>query len=144
MKRLEQYIALNIDRAISLGDMAATVGLSKMDFAAQFRALTGFRPREYLLFKRIERAKAVMTETGMPPCRGGVRRRLQCAGPFFNGVQALHRENAGAMAAGVPPRNLGEASAWRPGSARWAAMRSRHKPCTFERPIHLRKKRSNR
>jgi AraC-like DNA-binding protein len=66
MKRLEQYIALNIDRAISLGDMAATVGLSKMHFAAQFRALTGFRPREYLLFKRIERAKAVMTETGMP------------------------------------------------------------------------------
>ena len=64
MKRLEQYISLNIDRRISLDDMAAAVGLSKMHFAAQFRAMTGFRPREYLLFKRIERAKAVMMTTG--------------------------------------------------------------------------------
>jgi AraC family transcriptional regulator len=66
MKRLEQYLALNIDRRIGLDDMAATVGLSKMHFAAQFRATTGFRPREYLLFKRIERAKVVMSTTRMP------------------------------------------------------------------------------
>ena len=37
-----------------------------MHFAAQFRAATGFRPHEYLLFKRIERAKAVMAATEMP------------------------------------------------------------------------------
>jgi len=37
-----------------------------MHFAAQFRATTGFRPREYLLFKRIERAKVVMSTTRMP------------------------------------------------------------------------------
>jgi AraC family transcriptional regulator len=66
MKRLEQYLAANIDKRVSLGDMAATVGLSKMHFAAQFRAATGFRPREYLLFKRIERAKVVMSTTRMP------------------------------------------------------------------------------
>jgi transcriptional regulator GlxA family with amidase domain len=89
MKRLEQYISLNIDRRISLDDMAAAVGLSKMHFAAQFRAMTGFRPREYLLFKRIERAKAVMTTTGMPL------------------VEVAFA--AGAMEAGVSPRNLEEA-----------------------------------
>jgi AraC family transcriptional regulator len=66
MKRLEQYIAANIDRQVTLEDMATAVGLSKMHFAAQFRAATGFRPREYLLFKRIERAKMVMTATKMP------------------------------------------------------------------------------
>lgn len=65
MKRLEQYLAVNVDRRISLGDMAAAAGLSKMHFAAQFRAATGFRPHEYLLFKRIERAKAVMAATEM-------------------------------------------------------------------------------
>jgi len=66
MKQLEQYLAVNIDRRISLDDMAAAAGLSKMHFAAQFRAATGFRPHEYLLFKRIERAKAVMAATRMP------------------------------------------------------------------------------
>jgi AraC family transcriptional regulator len=65
LKRLEQYLAINIDKRIGLDDMAAAAGLSKMHFAAQFRAATGFRPREYLLFKRIERAKAVMVATEM-------------------------------------------------------------------------------
>jgi AraC family transcriptional regulator len=65
MQRLERYLAINIDRRISLHDMAAAAGLSKMHFAAQFRAATGFRPHEYLLFKRIERAKAVMAASEM-------------------------------------------------------------------------------
>jgi AraC family transcriptional regulator len=65
MKRLEQYLTVNVDRRISLDDMAAAAGLSKMHFAAQFRAASGFRPHEYLLFKRIERAKAVMTASEM-------------------------------------------------------------------------------
>ena len=66
MKRVEQYLAVNIDRRVSLDDMAAAAGLSKMHFAAQFRTATGFRPHEYLLFKRIERAKAVLAATEMP------------------------------------------------------------------------------
>ena len=66
MKRLEQYLTANIDRRITLDDMAATVGLSKMHFAAQFRVATGFRPHEYLLFKRIERAKMILATTSMP------------------------------------------------------------------------------
>jgi len=66
MKRLEQYLGANIDRRISLDDMADAVGLSKMHFATQFRAATGFRPREYLLFRRIEQAKAIMTATDTP------------------------------------------------------------------------------
>jgi AraC family transcriptional regulator len=66
MKRVEQYLAVNIDKRISLDDMAAAAGLSKMHFAAQFRAATGFRPHEYLLSKRVERAEAVMATTEMP------------------------------------------------------------------------------
>jgi AraC family transcriptional regulator len=66
IRRLEEFLAANIEKRISLDDMAAAVGLSKMHFAAQFRVATGFRPREYLLFKRIERAKAMMTASSMP------------------------------------------------------------------------------
>jgi AraC family transcriptional regulator len=66
IRRLEEFIAANLDRRISLADMAATVDLSKMHFAAQFRVATGYRPREFLLFKRIERAKAMMTASSVP------------------------------------------------------------------------------
>jgi AraC family transcriptional regulator len=66
VRRLEEFVAANIEKLISLDDMAAAVGLSKMHFAAQFRVATGFRPREYLLFKRIERAKAMMTASSIP------------------------------------------------------------------------------
>jgi AraC family transcriptional regulator len=65
LKRVEHYLTVNIDRRISLDDMAAAAGLSKMHFAAQFRAATGFRPREYLLFKRVEQAKMAMAATEM-------------------------------------------------------------------------------
>jgi len=66
LKKLEQYLAANIERSISLGDMAAVAGLSKMHFAAQFRVATGFRPHEYLLLKRVEQAKVAMLDTAMP------------------------------------------------------------------------------
>ncbi len=66
LRKLEQHVTANIGKHISLEDMAAAAGLSKMYFAAQFRAATGFRPHEYLLLRRVEQAKIVMTETTMP------------------------------------------------------------------------------
>src|SRR5262249_52706745 len=66
IRRLEEFLTSNIDKRIRLDDMAASAGLSKMHFAAQFRAATGYRPREFLLFRRIERAKAMMMASGAP------------------------------------------------------------------------------
>ena len=37
-----------------------------MHFAAQFRAATGYRPHEYLLLCRIERAKAMLLQQNTP------------------------------------------------------------------------------
>ncbi len=36
-----------------------------MHFAAQFRATTGYRPREYLLHQRIEHAKSLLSNSEM-------------------------------------------------------------------------------
>ena len=66
IRRLEEFLAANIDKRISLADMAAAVDLSRMHFAAQFRVATGFRPREFLLFKRVERAKAMRKASRVP------------------------------------------------------------------------------
>ncbi|MBW7973752.1 AraC family transcriptional regulator [Bradyrhizobium sp. BR 10289] len=66
LRRVEQHIADHFDRCLSLSELANVAGLSRMHFAAQFRAATGYRPREYLLNYRIEHAKMLLTTTGRP------------------------------------------------------------------------------
>jgi AraC-like DNA-binding protein len=66
LKRVQDYVAANIGERISLPELASVAGLSRMHFAAQFRAATGCRPHEYLLLCRIERAKAMLLQQDMP------------------------------------------------------------------------------
>jgi AraC family transcriptional regulator len=60
LKRAIEYMTANLAEPISLADIAAANGLSRMHFAAQFRAATGVRPHEYLLQRRIERAQELL------------------------------------------------------------------------------------
>jgi AraC-like DNA-binding protein len=62
LKRVLQYVDKNLTGKITLQDMAAVAGLSRMHFAAQFRAATGARPHEYLLRRRIERAQELLKQ----------------------------------------------------------------------------------
>jgi AraC family transcriptional regulator len=66
LRRVEEYVKTYFDRCISLSDLAKVAGLSRMHFAAQFRAATGYRPREYLLHQRIEHAKSLLSKTETP------------------------------------------------------------------------------
>jgi AraC family transcriptional regulator len=66
LKRVREYVDAHIEETVSLSDMAAVAGLSRMHFAAQFRITTGFRPHDYLLNHRIERAKALLSESNTP------------------------------------------------------------------------------
>jgi AraC family transcriptional regulator len=65
LKRVQEYVDAHLDECISLADLAKVVGLSRMHFAAQFRAATGYRPHDYLLYRRIESAKAILSSTDM-------------------------------------------------------------------------------
>ena len=49
LKRATQYIEAHLAEPVSLADLAAASGLSRMHFAAQFKAATGYRPHDYLL-----------------------------------------------------------------------------------------------
>jgi AraC family transcriptional regulator len=60
LKRATEYVMANLAEPISLADIAAATGLSRMHFAAQFRVATGLRPHEYLLQRRIERARELL------------------------------------------------------------------------------------
>ena len=66
LRRVEEYVEAHFDCGIGLSDLAKVAGLSRMHFAAQFRAATGYRPREYLLQQRIEHAKSLLSNTEMP------------------------------------------------------------------------------
>jgi AraC family transcriptional regulator len=63
LMRVLAYIDAKVGESITLANLAATSGLSRMRFARQFRAATSIRPHEYVLRKRIERAQKMLTET---------------------------------------------------------------------------------
>ncbi len=63
LMRVLTYIETNMGERITLANLAATAGLSRMYFAKQFRATTGMRPHDFILRKRIERAQQMLAET---------------------------------------------------------------------------------
>jgi AraC family transcriptional regulator len=65
LKRAVDYVEAHLAEPIQLCHMANAAGLSRMHFAAQFRAATGVRPREYLLRRRIERAKDLLASADL-------------------------------------------------------------------------------
>jgi AraC family transcriptional regulator len=65
LRRTLEYVEANLGESVRLADMASVTGLSRMHFAAQFRAATGLRPHEYLLRRRIERAQEKLAKTDM-------------------------------------------------------------------------------
>jgi AraC family transcriptional regulator len=62
LKRVLQYVDDHLTAKITLQDLAKVAGLSRMHFAAQFRAAVGMRPHQYLLKRRIERAEALLKQ----------------------------------------------------------------------------------
>ncbi|MBR0781983.1 helix-turn-helix domain-containing protein [Bradyrhizobium iriomotense] len=66
LRRVEDYVKAHFERHINLIDLASAAGLSRMHFAAQFRVATGYRPCEYVLHHRIERAKSLLSGSEMP------------------------------------------------------------------------------
>jgi AraC-like DNA-binding protein len=68
LKRTTEYLEAHLAEPIGLADLAAASGLSRMHFAAQFRAATGMRPHDYLLWRRIDRAMGILRSDRRPLC----------------------------------------------------------------------------
>jgi AraC family transcriptional regulator len=62
LQRVDNFVKSRLSESVTLSDMANAAGLSPMHFAAQFRAATGYRPHQYLLLCRMERAKELMAD----------------------------------------------------------------------------------
>ena len=62
LARVLEYINANLHRPIYLIEMANAAGLSRMRFATQFRAATGFSPHEYILRQKVNRARDLLRD----------------------------------------------------------------------------------
>lgn len=69
LRAVESYVARHFSRALSLGEMAAHVGLSPYHFAREFKAATGLPPYRYVVAQRLDEAKRLLRRTDWPVFR---------------------------------------------------------------------------
>ena len=66
MRRVMEYIEDNLEGDLSLQAMAAEVDISPLYLARAFKAAVGQSPHQYVLGRRIERAKELLRNTELP------------------------------------------------------------------------------
>jgi len=66
MRHLIEFIEANLHDHLTLDAMAAQVGISPLYLARAFKAAVGQSPHQYVLMRRIERAKELLRTTDMP------------------------------------------------------------------------------
>lgn len=72
-RRVEEFINENLENDLSLAEIAAVAELSPYHFIRVFRRNTGFTPQQYLMQKRIERAKQLLVESNLPIVEVGLQ-----------------------------------------------------------------------
>jgi AraC family transcriptional regulator len=73
LRTVTSYMAENYTRDLRLEELARIAGISTFHFAREFKRVTGTSPHQYLINLRIQRAKALLTETKMPLVEVGLR-----------------------------------------------------------------------
>lgn len=66
LRRVMAFIEDNYESDLSLAELAHVGGMSTFHFAREFKRTTGTTPHQYLIKFRIERAKALLTESELP------------------------------------------------------------------------------
>jgi AraC family transcriptional regulator len=65
LKRVLEYVDSNLDREISLTNLAESAGLSAAHLCNAFRHSTGKSPHQFVMHARIERAKELLRRPGL-------------------------------------------------------------------------------
>lgn len=66
VRRLLDFIEQNLDSDLSLQSMATEISISSLYLPRAFRNATGQSPHQYVLRRRIERAKKLLSSTDLP------------------------------------------------------------------------------
>ena len=73
LKRVQEYIEANLDQEVALPQLAAMAGMSSHYFAELFKQSVGFSPHQYMLRRRIQRARKLLQDSNMRILEAGVR-----------------------------------------------------------------------
>jgi len=65
MRRIEEFVEAHLGDSSVVADLAALAKLSVFHFARQFKHSTGMTPHGYLVNKRLEKAKQILTATDL-------------------------------------------------------------------------------
>jgi AraC family transcriptional regulator len=61
LRRVTEYIEQNLDKELTLAELAAVVCMSRWHFARLFKCSTGVPPHRFVIRQRIARARGVLT-----------------------------------------------------------------------------------
>jgi AraC family transcriptional regulator len=65
LRRVVEFMQANIDKQISLKELADCAGLGLSHFSFQFRASTNQSPHQYMLRLRVERSKELLADSSL-------------------------------------------------------------------------------
>lgn len=63
---VEDYVESNLDRPVTIDELAQVAGLSAFHFARMFRHETGISPHRFVTVRRIAHARKLLGETALP------------------------------------------------------------------------------
>lgn len=66
VKRIKDYIEENLAEDLAIAQLAALIPMSQYHFARAFKATLGQTPHKYVIHRRIERAKVLLSVTELP------------------------------------------------------------------------------
>jgi len=73
LRRVTEYIDAKLDEEISLNELAAVAELSSFHFVRAFRKSIGKTPQQFLMHRRVERAKELLSRPDLPIVEVGLR-----------------------------------------------------------------------
>jgi AraC family transcriptional regulator len=95
LKRATSFVEANLAQPITLVDLSAAAGLSRMHFAAQFRTAIGVSPHTYVLQRRVEAAKLLLQDPQQTIRRVAVTVGFKSEAHFVNVFRRLVGDSPG-------------------------------------------------
>lgn len=92
MENIMAYIDFNLGEDLSVETLASRAGFSAKHFRTLFHAHTGITPKEYILRKRLERAKAILSSSEIS--LNEISKSLGFASPYHLSAQFKKRFGA--------------------------------------------------
>lgn len=103
--KAREMLSGELDRKITLEEVAQSVGLSRYHFLRTFKRETGTSPHQFRMLKRLEKAKALLAH-GQPPARAALATGFSDQSHFSNAFRRYFGTPPGQYRTSRPDRQL--------------------------------------